>query len=56
LVRVADGTGIPVDEGLAAASEQIRRDLALDSFSGAANSSLDTVEPQEFTSVDTLWS
>ena len=40
LVRVADATGIPVDAGLAAASVSLRRDLALDSFGGAANTDL----------------
>lgn len=38
LVRVADGTGIPVDDGLAAVSVDLRGDLGLGSFGGAANS------------------
>ncbi len=43
LVRVADGTGIPIDEGLASASAEIRVQLDLDSFAGAANSDLRAV-------------
>ena len=43
LVRVADGIGIPVDDGVAASSASIRRDLDLDSFGGAANTDLDGV-------------
>lgn len=40
LVRVADGTGIPIDDGLASASTEIRDQLDLHSFNGAANSDL----------------
>lgn len=43
LVRVADGTGIPIDDGLAAASTEIRDQLDLGSFSGAANTDLAAV-------------
>ncbi|MGF1596298.1 MAG: hypothetical protein ACFCVK_05110 [Acidimicrobiales bacterium] len=53
LVRVADGTGIPVDEGMAAASADIRHDLALDRFGGAANTA--PAAPAPFTTVDDLW-
>ena len=40
LVRVADGTGIPIDDGLASASAEIRDQLGLGSFGGAANTDL----------------
>lgn len=43
LVRVADGTGIPIDDGLASASTEIRGQLDLDSFAGAGNSDLRAV-------------
>ncbi len=55
LVRVADGTGIPIDNGLAAASAEIRQDLGLDAFPGAANSPVDTVDARPFADVDALW-
>lgn len=44
LVRVADGTGIPVDGGLAAASVDIREVLGLNEFHGAANTDLGAFE------------
>ena len=57
LVRVADGTGIPIDDGLAAASVDIRQDLELFTFNGAANSSqIHHRDPGHFVDVDTLWS
>lgn len=37
LVRVADGTGIQLDDGLRAFSEADRARLGLDGFAGAAN-------------------
>lgn len=37
LVRVADGTGIQLDDGLRAYSEADRARLGLDKFAGAAN-------------------
>ena len=40
LVRVADGTGIPIDDGLASASAEIRDQLGLGSFKGVANTDL----------------
>lgn len=43
LVRVADGTGIPIDDGLASASIEIREQLDLHSFNGAANTHLQSV-------------
>ncbi|MEM9515271.1 MAG: hypothetical protein AAGA42_10480 [Actinomycetota bacterium] len=44
LVRVADGIGIPVDDGLAGTSASIRRDLGLDAFGGAANIDVDAAD------------
>jgi hypothetical protein len=38
LVRVADGTGIPLDDGTVSASGPWRGKLGLDRFAGAANS------------------
>lgn len=55
LVRVADGTGIPIDDGLAAVSAETRSSLALDSLGGAANSKLDEVTASEFDSVNALF-
>jgi hypothetical protein len=55
LVRVADGTGIPIDEGLASASVDIRKDLDLETFSGAANSVGESVGVSDFVDVDALW-
>ena len=43
LVRVADGTGIPIDDGLASASTDIRDQLRLGEFNGAANTDLTAV-------------
>ena len=43
LVRVADGTGIPIDDGLASASTEIRDELGLAAFNGAANTDLEQV-------------
>lgn len=39
LVRVADGTGIELDEGIFTASAEVRDSLGLNDFAGAANSS-----------------
>lgn len=55
LVRVADGTGIPIDDGLAAASGDIREQLGLQDYGGAANSDVDTVEQTGFTTIDALF-
>ncbi len=55
LVRVADGTGIPIDDGLAAVSTDIRDQLALDKLGGAANSSVDDIEQVGFTTVEALF-
>ena len=56
LVRVADGTGIPIDDGLATASGDIRTSLGLSSFGGAANSPHAPDIGAEMESVDALWS
>ena len=56
LVRVADGTGIPIDDGLATASVEIREDLDLAAYAGAANSSVGPPTAAGFTTVDALWS
>jgi hypothetical protein len=37
MVRIADGTGIPLDPPLAAISADIRADLGIDGFGSAAN-------------------
>ena len=55
LVRVADGTGIPIDDGLAAVSKEIRTRLRLDSFAGAANTDAAGVAPRVFTDVESLF-
>lgn len=55
LVRVADGTGIPIDDGLAAASVDIRARLELGSFGGAANTGHTPVTAVAFTDVDSLF-
>lgn len=38
LVRVADGTGIKLDDGVFAASADMREELGFNDFAGAANS------------------
>ena len=55
LVRVADGTGIPIDDGLAAASVDIRDQLGLHAFGGAANSGVDAIDATPFTDVASLF-
>ena len=42
LVRVADATGIPLDEGTRSNSETFRQRLGLDEFGGARNTDLET--------------
>ncbi|MGI9611315.1 MAG: hypothetical protein ACR2QO_00280 [Acidimicrobiales bacterium] len=54
LVRVADGTGIPIDDGLAAVSVATRDELDLQSYGGAANSAAD-VTARDFTTVEALF-
>ncbi len=55
LVRVADATGIPIDDGLASVSVDTRQELALEQLGGAANSRVDHVERAEFGSIDALF-
>ncbi len=45
LVRTADATGIPLDDGTRAASAEFRRDLGLNAFPGAANTEAAETEP-----------
>jgi hypothetical protein len=40
LVRVADGTGIPLDDGLHVASADLRAAHGIDRFAGAANAAV----------------
>lgn len=50
LVRVADGTGIPLDDGMLLASQDLRAAMGIDEFSGAGNSgpvALDTVDDHD---------
>ncbi|MFV0526775.1 MAG: hypothetical protein ACK5RL_20005 [Acidimicrobiales bacterium] len=55
LVRVADGTGIPVDEGLAEVSADLRRDLGIDGYRGAATTRPADGTGGPFVDVDALW-
>lgn len=55
LVRVADGTGIPIDDGLASVSADIRDHLSLEKLGGAANSHLADVSATRFTTVEALF-
>lgn len=55
LVRVADGTGIPIDDGLAAASIDIRERLELGAFGGAANTDHTRVTASAFTDINSLF-
>jgi hypothetical protein len=55
LVRVADGTGIPIDGGLAAASVDLRGELGLGSFGGAVNSPDADRRASTFTTIDALF-
>jgi len=55
LVRVADATGIPLDDGLAAASGDIRSSLGLGTYTGAANSPDAPTSGDVMTSIDSLW-
>ena len=40
-VRVAEGTGIPVEELVIATSNELRDELGVNAFAGSANSTLD---------------
>jgi hypothetical protein len=44
MVRIADGTGIPLDPIMMSISRDLRSELGLDSFSGAGNSRSTLVE------------
>jgi hypothetical protein len=55
LVRVADGTGIPIDAGLAAVSVDLRDTLGLGAYHGAANSPDADRRSSAFASVDDLF-
>lgn len=55
LVRVADGTGIPIDDGLAAVSADIRDSLKLDGLGGAENSNLAGVTATSFSTIEALF-
>ena len=56
LVRVADGTGIALDEGVFAVSTADRAKLGIDSFSGAANSgSAAEIDPSTVNSIGELF-
>lgn len=56
LVRVADSTGIPIDDGLAVASSDFRDDLGLGAYGGSANSANVAELSGAFTEVNALWS
>ncbi len=55
LVRVADSTGIPIDDGLAAVSVDARTELGLQDYGGAANSPDAPTEPGAFSSIESLF-
>jgi polygalacturonase len=55
LVRVADGTGIQLDEGVFSASVDDRALLGLDRFAGAANSAGVTASAGDRRKVSTLF-
>ncbi len=56
LVRTADSTGIPLDSGVASVSDDFRRELGFNAFSGSKNTDLDkTREPPATTSVANLF-
>jgi hypothetical protein len=55
LVRVADGTGIPIDGGLAAVSVDLRSDLALDGYPGSENSPSGETTAASFSTVEALF-
>lgn len=46
LVRNADFSGIPLDEGTLHGSTDFRAELGLNAFGGAANSALDRADPK----------
>ncbi len=55
LVRVADGTGIQLDDGVLGASVDIRARSGIDGFAGAANSASALPRSVEFSNVHDLF-
>ncbi|MFV0260806.1 MAG: hypothetical protein ACK5PP_20415 [Acidimicrobiales bacterium] len=55
LVRVADGTGIPVDRGLAEVSSDLRRELGIDQYGDPASNQAAPGQEEAFVDVDALW-
>ncbi len=55
LVRVADGTGIPLDDGVLAVSAEVRERTGIDGFAGAANSSTTDAVDVSLTDVAALF-
>lgn len=55
LVRVADGTGIPLDDGVLAISADLRARTGIDRFGGALNSSPTAATNVELTDVAGLF-
>ncbi len=49
LVRVADATGIPLDDGTLRASADFRPELGLNEYAGAKSTNLDIAGPTEST-------
>ncbi len=45
LVRTADATGIPLDDGVRDATQDFRAELGLNEFSGSRNTDLESVRP-----------
>ena len=55
LVRVADGTGIPLDDGMLLASQDLRASLGIDGFAGAGNSGPVSLESVDGHDVEALF-
>ncbi len=55
LVRVADGTGIQIDEGVDAYTADIRTDLGIDDYAGADNTPDRGLGHQEISTVTELF-
>ena len=49
LVRTADATGIPLDDGVRDATQDFRAELGLNEFSGSRNTDLEAVRPADGT-------
>jgi hypothetical protein len=56
LVRVADATGIPLDDGTLAASVDLRGDLGLNDYAGASSSDLRRASGEQTRDVTRLFS